>query len=107
MSRENMLTITQRLEAARARERRARAAAVRLQRALASAERRREHERKFLLGAALMAWAASDERVLRAARGWLASYITRDGDREVLRGTPFEIPATPAAAQQEVKNAQA
>jgi hypothetical protein len=106
MSRENMLTITQRLEAARARERRARAAAVRLQRALASAERRKENERKYLLGAALQAWAASDERVLRAAKNWLASYITRDGDRATLAGTPFEIPA-PAAAQQETENAQA
>lgn len=103
MSREKMLTIEQRLEAARERERRARAAAVRLQRAIASAERRKADERKFLLGAALQAWAASDERVLGAAKRWLASYVSRPGDRDVLAGTPFELPSAPAA-QQEAKN---
>ena len=38
-----------------------------------------------------MAWAATDQRLLAAARRWLASYVVRDADRAALKGTPFDV----------------
>ena len=92
-----------RLDAARARERAARAEASRLRREMAAADRRRETQRLCVLGRALDAWAAQDERVRESARRYLVSYVSRDTDRAALAGSPWALPdvkpATPEAGQ--------
>ena len=81
-----------RLDAARARERAARAEASRLRREMAAADRRRETQRLCILGRALTAWAAQDERVRESGRRYLASYVTRDTDLAALAGSVWAIP---------------
>lgn len=85
-------TLTERLEAARARERAARAEAARLKREMAAADRRRETQRLCTLGRAWLALGEQDAAFRSRGREWLAEYISRPGDREVLTGTPWELP---------------
>ena len=85
------LSLLARLDAARARERAARADASRLRREMAAADRRRETQRLCVLGRALDAWAAQDERVRESARRYLASYVSRDTDRLALAGSAWEV----------------
>jgi hypothetical protein len=76
----------------------------RLRKLLGRSTRRAEDFRKYLLGAAVMSWAASNERVLAAFRGFLSGYLSRPVDFSALRGTPYEVAAraaTPAATGQE------
>ncbi len=102
MATAKMLTDTEierRLTAARDAEKRARARVAQLKRGLVGASRRTEMQRLCTLGRALMTWSQSDERVMQAARRYLSGYITRDTDRAVLVGTPWEVPPAPVAAQ--------
>lgn len=96
-------SLLSRLDAARARERAARAEASRLRREMAAADRRRETQRLCVLGRALTAWAAHDDRVRESARRYLASYVTRDTDRLALAGSVWALPdvqpATPETEQ--------
>lgn len=96
MATTKMLTdaeLKRRLVAAQDAEKRARARIARLKRASAGASRRAEMQRLCTLGRALMTWTQADERVMHAARRYLATYITRDTDRAILAGTPWEVPA--------------
>jgi hypothetical protein len=97
----NLLTDTElerRLNAARDAEKRARARIAKLKRVSATMNRRAETQRLCTLGRAIMAWSAVDERVMASLRRWLAHYITRDADRDILLGTPWEVP-TPAGTE--------
>lgn len=97
-----MLTDTEierRLTAARDAEKRARARVAQLKRGLVGASRRAEMQRLCTLGRALMSWTQADERVMHAARRYLATYITRDTDRAVLAGTPWDVPAAAASVE--------
>ena len=85
--------IERRLTAARDAEKRARARVAVLKRGLVGASRRAEMQRLCTLGRAAMAWSASDERVMLALRRYLSGYITRETDREILRGTPWDVPS--------------
>lgn len=86
-----------RLAAAQSRERAARADAARLRREMQALDRRRETQRLCTLGRAWEAWGASDERVRGAALRWLRGYVTRDTDRAVLSGTPWDVTVPPVA----------
>jgi hypothetical protein len=102
MSSAKMLTdaeIERRLTAARDAERKARARIAKLKRASVSASRRAETQRLCTLGRALMTWSAADERVMAALRRYLANYISRDTDRDILAGTPWEVAAPPASPE--------
>jgi hypothetical protein len=52
-------------------------------------------QRLCTLGRALMAWSSVDERVMHALRRWLAGYVVRNTDRDILRGTPWKVPTAP------------
>ena len=88
--------IERRLTAARDAEKRARARVAQLRRGLAGASRRAEMQRLCTLGRAVSAWAESDERVMRAYRAHLVGYITRDTDKAILVGTPYDVTPAPA-----------
>lgn len=85
--------LTERLEQARQRERAARARVARLRRELDGANRRLANRRKYIIGSAVIALAESGraESMVVGLRGWLARYLTRDQDREALRGTAFDL----------------
>jgi len=99
----NNLTETEllsRREAEMGRLRRARATVARLDRQLADADKRRVSQQKFVLGYALLRAVEHEPRHADALRRLLAPHITRDVDRECLRGTPLDFSseaATPAA----------
>ncbi len=91
----NLLTDTElerRLNAARDAEKKARARVAKLKRASAGASRRAETQRLCTLGRAVMSWSQADDRVMHALRRYLADYIARDTDREILAGTPWAVP---------------
>ena len=81
-----------RLEAARMREKEARAAAARITREMMAADRRTETQRLCTLGRAWLAWGERNEAFRGQGQKFLAGYITRDADRVVLVGTPYELP---------------
>lgn len=85
--------VANRLEVARLRERAARAKVARLRRAVDGENRRLANQRKYVLGAALMALAESGkaEPMVAGFRRWLERYVSRDQDRVALVGTPFDI----------------
>ena len=87
--------VAERLKVARLRERAARAKVARLRRAVDGQNRRLANQRKYLLGAALMALAESGraEPMISAFRRWLDQYVSRDQDRVALAGTPFDLAA--------------
>ncbi|TIS53790.1 MAG: hypothetical protein E5W91_29490 [Mesorhizobium sp.] len=86
-------TISQKLELARLRERKARARTARLRRSLDQSNRRTRNQVKCTLGAATLALAESGkgEQFVVGLRRWLDHYLTRPEDRAVLRHTPFSL----------------
>ena len=84
-----------RLEEARQRERAARAKVAKLRRAVDGQNRRLANQRKYLLGAALLALAESGkaEAMVAGFRRWLERYVSRDQDRAALAGTVFDLTA--------------
>lgn len=93
--REKMVTLEEKRQQAEAKLAKARADRAAVERRLRQEVRKRENSRKYLLGAVLGDWIASDERKLTLAKQHLASVLTRDVDFMTLRGTPFEV--TPVA----------
>lgn len=83
--------LKQRLERARERERRARSAVARLRRALDGENKRLQNQRKYTLGAAVLAWHETGEMPIEEFRSFLARYVSRDADRAALAGTPFDV----------------
>lgn len=96
-----------RLEAARAREKAARAEAARIAREMAAADRRRETQRLCVLGRAWLAWAERNEAFRSQAGRFLAGYVTRETDREALRGSPFDLPSPAEHAEAPAEGALA
>jgi hypothetical protein len=89
-----------RLVTAQRRGREARALEARLLRKMRKASKRREAQTLCILGRALIAMAARSPRFNDQARVFLADYITREGDRAALVGSPFELNVgMPAAAK--------
>lgn len=88
-------SIQQKLDLARLRERKARARTARLRRSLDQANRRTRNQTKYVLGAALLALAASGkgDQMIAGFRRWLDHYLSRPQDRGVLRDTPFSLEA--------------
>ncbi|MBZ9983985.1 hypothetical protein LB521_22890 [Mesorhizobium sp. BR-1-1-8] len=86
-------TISQKLELARLRERKARATTARLRRSLDQSNRRTRNQLKYTLGAATLALAESGkgEQFVVGLRRWLDHYLSRPEDRAVLRHTPFSL----------------
>lgn len=86
-------TITQKLELARLRERKARATTARLRRSLDQSNRRTRNQVKYTVGAAILALAESgkSEQMVAGIRRWLDHYLSRPEDRIVLRDTPFSL----------------
>ncbi|KRB16388.1 hypothetical protein ASD99_08455 [Mesorhizobium sp. Root695] len=86
-------TITQKLELARLRERKARARTARLRRSLDQTNRRTRNQVKYTLGAAIVALAESGkgEQMVAGLRRWLDHYLSRPEDRAILRHTPFSL----------------
>lgn len=96
MATAKMLTdaeLGRRLTAARDAERKARSRIAKLKRASAGVSRRAEMQRLCTLGRAVMVWSSADERFMQALRRYLNGYISRETDREILAGTPWEVPA--------------
>lgn len=87
--------VASRLEVARLKERAARAKVARLRRAVDGVNRRLANQRKYVLGAALMALAESGkaESMVTGFRRWLNRYVSRHQDRIALAGTPFDLSA--------------
>lgn len=86
-------SVEQKLELARARERKARARTARLRRELDESNRRTRNQVKYTLGAAVLALAESGkgEQLVAGLRRWLDHYLSRPTDRGLLRGTPFTL----------------
>jgi anthranilate phosphoribosyltransferase len=84
-----------RLEVARLRERAARAKVARLRRVVDGQNRRVANQRKYVLGAAMLALAESGkaETMVSGFRRWLERYVSRDQDRAALVGTVFDLTA--------------
>lgn len=87
------VSVEQKLELARARERKARARTARLRRELDQSNRRTRNQVKYTLGAAVLALAESGkgEQLVAGLRRWLHHYLSRPTDRLVLRDTPFAL----------------
>ena len=83
--------IERRLVLARDAEKKARAKIAQLKRASVGASRRAETQRLCTLGRALTVMCERDERFLNVVNKFLAEYISRDIDIEILRNTQFEI----------------
>ena len=83
------------LELARLRERQARARTARLRRSLDQSNRKLTNQRKYVLGAAVLALAETGkgEKLIAGIRRWLDHYVTRPKDRDALRQTPFSLDA--------------
>ena len=84
--------LAERLEAARRREREARAEAARIRRELTALSRRQEVQLLCTLGRAWMTLGERHAGFRESGHRFLISYVTRDTDREILRGTPWEVP---------------
>lgn len=100
MTTANSLTdaeIERRLTAARDAEKRARARVARLRRAVRTASRRLEAQRKCALGGVLLALAArgtdADARLVAYVRSYLVQHPPHDSNHDALRGTPFALDA--------------
>ncbi len=89
-----------RAQAADARARTARAEAARLRRAVARFSSERVDERTRMLGRAMLAWCADDERVRAATIRYLRDHLAIDLDRDLLNGTLLDVsaPAAPDGA---------
>ncbi len=81
--------LRERLYEARDRERRAREVAARLKKAIEKKDRHMTAQRKFILGAAVLAWADADPRIVPPLRRFLAAFVRREADWAALDGTPF------------------
>ena len=95
----NTSALAERLEAARKRERDARAEASRLKRELAALSRRQESQLLCTVGRAWLAWGERNEVFRAQAHRFLCGYITRETDREILRGTTWEVPEPASHAE--------
>lgn len=96
----NLLTdaeIQRRLDAARSAERKARARIARLKRTQAGVSRRVEMQRLCTLGRAVTVWCQQNERVMSAFKSHLNGYISRETDKEALRGTPYAVSEPPSS----------
>lgn len=89
-------TLRSRIDAARRREREARAEASRLRREMSALNRRRETQRLCVLGRAWESWAERTPGFADQAARYLSGYVSRDTDREALRGTRWQLPELPA-----------
>ena len=94
---EQLRELRKKQEAAVARARRARAAAGQLERAMRAASRRRETQLLCTLGRAWMSLGEQNPSFRTAGQRFLASYISRDTDRDILRATVWEIPEPSAS----------
>ncbi|MBZ9960619.1 hypothetical protein [Mesorhizobium sp. BR1-1-14] len=91
-------SITQKLELARLRERKARARTARLRRSLDQSNRRTRNQLKYTLGAAVLALSESGrgEQMVAGFRRWLDHYLNRPEDRAILRHSPFSLETSEA-----------
>lgn len=81
------------LDLARSKERAARARVARLRRSLDGQNRRLLAQRKYVIGAAVIALADSGRApgLIDAIRRWVSHYVSRDSDRAALAGTAFDV----------------
>ena len=84
--------IDARIAAAEAAVRKQRAKLARLKRAAKKSARHVDNERKYMLGAAVMAWTQADPARMAAFMAFLGGYVQEDVRRECLIGTPWELP---------------
>lgn len=93
---ENLLTntdLTEKLEAARERERKARARVSKLKREMNAMDRRRAAQQKITLGAALLRGAEGlSASQIDSLKRLLHPHIVRQTDRDCLRDTVFALP---------------
>lgn len=84
--------------AADQRARKARAEAARLRREIERASAERTVERARAVGAAVLAWCATDERVRSAHVRYLRDRLS-GSDRDLLRGTPLDLDSSAPIAE--------
>lgn len=89
--------LQRRYEAAQARRKRAAEAERRLRHKLVVVDRRLAATQKIVLGAALLRAAEQYPQHVDSLRKMILQFITRDGDKACLDGTPFAFPASAAA----------
>jgi hypothetical protein len=87
--------LRKRLDTARRRERESRAIAAKISREMAALDRRREAQRLCTLGRAWETWAEHTPSFRDAATKFLAGYLSRQTDIDIMRGTPWERPEQP------------
>ncbi|WP_284947144.1 hypothetical protein [Acidisoma cladoniae] len=93
---EHLLALRARQDAALLRARNARTAVSRFERQMAALSRRQTTQRLCTLGRAWLALGDASPNFQSVGQRFLNSYISRETDRDILRGTPWEISDVPA-----------